>query len=132
MVFVEQRESESSFREGRKIVEDNEPVGCPQIFHTAENIEKVSVTVSENRQQTITEILESTGISESTSQRILNKGFNMHKVRQHIISRMLTDDQKAILMEMAGDLISALDKNRLLFNRIITGNEKVCFYMIRN
>ena len=51
----------------------------------------------------------------------------MHRVCQQIIPRMLNEDQKAIRIEVAGDLISAVDKDPSLLGRIVIGDEKWCF-----
>ena len=40
---------------------------------------------------------------------------------------MLNKDERAIGMEMVGDLISAVDKDPPLLGRIVTGEEKWCF-----
>lgn len=115
------------FREGRESAEDDERSGRPVTSRTDENIKKVSAAVRANRQQTICQIAESVGISEATCQRILTKDLNMHRVCQHIVPRMLSEDQKGIRMEMAGDLITAVDKDPSLLGRIVTGDEKWCF-----
>ncbi|GFY36205.1 hypothetical protein TNCV_4845771 [Trichonephila clavipes] len=78
------------------------------------------------------QITESVGISSATCQWILTKDLNMHRVYQHIVPRILNEDQKAIRMEMVGDLISPIDKDPSLLGKIITGNEKKCFYATLN
>ncbi|GFX40745.1 uncharacterized protein TNCV_1218681 [Trichonephila clavipes] len=80
------------FREIRESVEDDTRSGRPQTFRTAENIEKVSAAVRKNRLQTI---VESVGIFLTTYQRILPRDINMNRVCQHIVPRMLNEDQFA-------------------------------------
>ncbi|GFX86741.1 uncharacterized protein TNCV_1409381 [Trichonephila clavipes] len=80
------------FREGRESVEDDKRSGRSQTSYTAENIEKVSVAVRKNRLRTIAE---SVGISSTTCQWILTTDLNRHRVCQHIITRILNEDQFA-------------------------------------
>ncbi|GFV33794.1 protein GVQW3 [Trichonephila clavipes] len=108
------------FRKGTESVEHDERSGRPQTCRTAENIEKVSEAVRNNMLKTISLIAEPVGIFEVTCQRILTKDLNTHRVLPHIVSRMLNEDQKAIRMEMAGDLISAVDEDPSLLGRIAT------------
>ncbi|GFV73138.1 hypothetical protein TNCV_3665551 [Trichonephila clavipes] len=63
-------------------------------------------------------------IMKATYQWILTKDLNMQRVCQHIDSRMLNVDQKAIRMEMMGDLNCAVDQDLSVIHRIVTGNEK--------
>lgn len=113
------------FREG-KGVEDDESCGCPLTFRSNENINKFSVEVHANGQQTIFQAAESFEIPEATYQRIRTKDLNMHRVCQHMTSRIFNEDQKTIKMEMAGDLIWAFDKNPSLLGRIVTADKKWC------
>ncbi|GFU02911.1 hypothetical protein TNCV_1419821 [Trichonephila clavipes] len=55
-------------------------------------LKKVSGAARQNRLQTITE---SVGISSTSCQWILTKNLNRHRVCQHIVPRMLKDDQSA-------------------------------------
>ncbi|GFW15175.1 uncharacterized protein TNCV_173221 [Trichonephila clavipes] len=80
------------FGEGRESVEDDKRSGPPQISYTTENIEKVSAAERMNRLQTMAE---SVGISLAICQWILTKDLSMHRVCQHIVSRMLNEDQSA-------------------------------------
>ncbi|GFV46726.1 hypothetical protein TNCV_1881851 [Trichonephila clavipes] len=43
---------------------------------------------------------------------------------------MLNGNQKAIRLEMARNSISALDKNSSLVDRIVSGAEKWCFFIL--
>ncbi|GFX22911.1 hypothetical protein TNCV_3911581 [Trichonephila clavipes] len=51
----------------------------------------------------------------------------LRRLCQHIVSRMLNEDQKAIRMGMAGDLNSAVNKDPTLLNGIVNGDQKWCF-----
>ncbi|GFU98129.1 uncharacterized protein TNCV_1491511 [Trichonephila clavipes] len=79
-------------REGRESVEDVKSSGCQKIFHAIENIEKFSAAICKNWLQTIAE---SVGISPATCQQTPTKDLNMHWMHQHIVPRMLNEDQSA-------------------------------------
>ncbi|GFT95657.1 hypothetical protein TNCV_310571 [Trichonephila clavipes] len=56
----------------------------------------------------------------------------MRRVFQHIVPRMLNEDQKGIRMGMAGDLISAVDEDPSPLGRFVTGARKDVFCTTRN
>ncbi|GFU01750.1 hypothetical protein TNCV_1522651 [Trichonephila clavipes] len=60
-------EEHRRFREGRESVKDDKRPGRPQTFHIAENIKKF----------------------------LRRYELNMHRVRQHIVPRMLNEDKSA-------------------------------------
>ncbi|GFX36102.1 hypothetical protein TNCV_4216241 [Trichonephila clavipes] len=83
--------------------------GRPDITRTAEKIEKVSVAVRKNRFQTIAE---SIGIFSVSSQWILTKDLNMDRVCQHIVLRMLNEDQSTYEVKSASrDELKDMAKN---------------------
>ncbi|GFW63218.1 uncharacterized protein TNCV_581581 [Trichonephila clavipes] len=80
------------WREDRGSVEDDKRSRQPQTSRTTENIEKVSGAVGKDRLQTRAE---SVWIFSATCQWVLTKELNMHRVCQHIVPRMLNEDQSA-------------------------------------
>ncbi|GFT33711.1 hypothetical protein TNCV_4382371 [Trichonephila clavipes] len=78
------------FREDEESVEDDKRSGRLQSSCTAENNEKVFAVERKNRLQTIDE---SVGKSSATCKWILTMDLNMHRVCQHIVPRMLNEDQ---------------------------------------
>ncbi|GFU88560.1 hypothetical protein TNCV_4442371 [Trichonephila clavipes] len=84
------------FREGWESVEDDKLSEHPQSSRAAENIEKVSTAVRrKKRLQTTVKIVESVEISSVTCQWISTKNLDMHSVCQHIVTRMLNENDFA-------------------------------------
>ncbi|GFW40117.1 hypothetical protein TNCV_5118001 [Trichonephila clavipes] len=79
-------------REGRESVEGDKRSRRPQTSRTTETIGTVSAAVHKNR---LKKTAESVRISSATCQWILTKDLNMHMVCQHIVPRMLNEDQSA-------------------------------------
>ncbi|GFX48047.1 hypothetical protein TNCV_4113821 [Trichonephila clavipes] len=80
--------------------------------------------VRKNILHIIMQIAESVGISSDPCRWILTKDLNMHKVFQQMVPLLLNESEKAIQKEMAGDLISPVDKDPSLLDKTVTGNEK--------
>ncbi|GFV13776.1 uncharacterized protein TNCV_3957911 [Trichonephila clavipes] len=123
-VSESENRDEESVLEGKESIEDDGSSGHSQSSPPAENNEKVSAAIRKKRFDTISKIAESVGISEATCQQILAKDLNMHRVCQHIVPRILSEDQKAIRMELMRNLISAVDIDPSLTGRNFTGDEK--------
>ncbi|GFT42376.1 hypothetical protein TNCV_1786631 [Trichonephila clavipes] len=118
-------EKHRRFREGRESVKDDERSERPQTSRTAENTENVTAAVRKTRLQTTVQIVETVGITEATCHRILTKNLIMHRVCQHMVPRMLNEDQNAIQMELVENLISAAGEDFSLLGRNVTGDEKL-------
>jgi hypothetical protein len=81
------------------------------------------------RSQTVDEIASAAGISHATCHRILSDGLNMSGVTQHSVPRVPAQDQCDDRMSICSDLINSADKDGMFLNRIVTGDETLCFYL---
>ncbi|GFU35679.1 hypothetical protein TNCV_2099611 [Trichonephila clavipes] len=99
-------ESQQCFREGRESVEKGKHSGLQQTSRTTQHIEKVSATGLKNRLQTIAELvgIPSNIPTDHVGQWILTKGINFHRVCQHIVPRMLNEDQSTHEVKSASQI----------------------------
>lgn len=82
------------FKLGRTSTEDEHREGRPSTSLTEDNVKKVEDVVLADRRVTIRHIVEVTGISYGSIQRILTNELHMKKVSARWVPRMLTDEHK--------------------------------------
>jgi len=82
------------FKRGEMSVEDHPHSGRPSTSRTDENVKEIRERINEDRQYTIDEISEATGVSWSSCQRILTMGLKMRHVAAKFVPCLLTQDQK--------------------------------------
>jgi hypothetical protein len=114
------------FAQGRDTLEDDEHSGGSKAVRTERKIEEVATLVHANRSQSLDDIAAAVGISCGTCRKILTDNLNMSRVSDHCVPRILTQDRDG-RMTICGDLISSADENETFLNRIITGDETLCF-----
>ncbi|CAF4927845.1 unnamed protein product [Rotaria sp. Silwood1] len=83
------------FREGREEVEDEARPGRPVTETTTENIEQIRRLIDDDPYSTIEELQEQTGLSYSTTQRIISDHLQLRKITARYIPKHLTDFQRA-------------------------------------
>jgi hypothetical protein len=85
----------------------------------------------EDRSRTVDEVATAeaaAGVSShGTCHKIMSDDLNMFRVAQHSVPRFLTGAQREDRMITCGDLIDSADKYGTFLNRIITGDETLCF-----
>jgi hypothetical protein len=67
------------------------------------------------------------GISHSTCHRILSDDLNVSRVTQHNVPRVLMQDQRDDRLSSCSDLIDRSDKDGVFLNRVIAGDNTLCF-----
>ncbi|XP_063362897.1 histone-lysine N-methyltransferase SETMAR-like [Cydia amplana] len=95
------------FNLGRTSTQDEHREGRPSVAITGENVKKIHDLVLTDRRMTIRHLVELTGISYGSIQRILTDELHMKKVSARWVPRMLTAEQKKIRCEISK---SNLDK----------------------
>ncbi|CAF5161705.1 unnamed protein product, partial [Rotaria sp. Silwood1] len=83
------------FREGREEVEDEARPGRPVTETTTENIEQIRRLIDDDPYSTIEELQEQTGLSYSTTPRIISDHLQLRKITARYIPKHLTDFQRA-------------------------------------
>ena len=76
-------------------IEDHPHSGHPSTSRTDENVENIREQINKDRQYTIDEISEATGMSWSSCQQILTMDLNMRRIATKFVPHLLTQDQKA-------------------------------------
>ncbi|PNF27354.1 BET1-like protein [Cryptotermes secundus] len=92
----------------------------PSTARTHENVEKIREIIKEDRRRTIEEIVELSGVTWSSVQRILTEDLGMKRVAAKFVSRLLTAEQKQGRVEACCALKeeSRNDQNFFLFPRM--------------
>jgi len=94
----------SRFKNGEMSIEDNPRSERPSTSRTDENVMKVKEIVLTDRRQIIDQILEVSGLSWSSVQRIPTEDLTMKMVTAKFVPRILTDTQKERRIETCRDL----------------------------
>ena len=97
-----------------------------QTVPTERKIEEVALLVRANRSQLVEDLAAAIGVSHGTYYNIMADNLNMSRVTQHIVLRILMQDQRNDRMAICGDLISSADDDPT-FLSLITGDEIWCF-----
>ena len=92
------------FREGRTDVEDDERSRRPTISKTTNNIREIEKIVRQDRRLSIRLIAERMSIDKETVWQVLNENLHMIKVCAHVVSKLLTSDQKEKRQEIWADI----------------------------
>ena len=115
------------FKNGQMSLEDKPRSGRPSTSRTDENITKIHELIMEDRRRTIDELVNLTGVSWSSCQRILNEELGMKRVAAKMVPRLLTDGQKQSRMDACRELKEQLEVDPDLFSKVITGDESWCY-----
>ncbi|CAF2042236.1 unnamed protein product [Rotaria magnacalcarata] len=83
------------FREGREEVEDEARPGRPVTETTTENIEQISHLIDDDPCNNIEELQEQTGLSYSTTQKIISDHLEFRRITARYILKHLIDFQRA-------------------------------------
>jgi len=116
----------SRFKKGDLSIEDQPHTGRPSSSWKDENITKIREKLNEDLCYTIDELLEVTGVSWSSVQRILTQDLGMRRVAAKFVPRLLTEDQWKSRLTVCQDLKRELENDRNL-SKVITGDESWCY-----
>ncbi|PNF14597.1 hypothetical protein B7P43_G13107 [Cryptotermes secundus] len=89
----------SPFKNGEMSIDDKPRSGRPSTARTHENVEKIREIIKEDRRRTIEEIVELSGVTWSSVQRILTEDLGMKRVAAKFVPPLLTAEQKQGRME---------------------------------
>ena len=89
----------SSFESGEMSIDGQPRFGRPSTARTDENVEKIREIILEDRRRTNKEVLEKSGVTWSSVQRILSEDLGMRRVVAKFVPRMLTAPQKQSRVE---------------------------------
>jgi len=85
------------FKRGEMGIEDRPHSERLSTSRADDNVETIREKINEDRQYTIDEISEATGVSWSSCQRILTADLNMRRVAAKFVLHLLTQDQKKLV-----------------------------------
>ena len=111
------------FKDGWTSVNNDECSGWPSTSTTPENIANVRKAILADRRQTIHDVCEIVGLSYETVQRILVDNLNMRRISVRSVSRLLSDDQKALRVSVCRELKQQTRDDLNFASNIITGFE---------
>ncbi|XP_025262232.1 protein GVQW3-like [Camponotus floridanus] len=111
------------FTEGREDVNDDARPGRPSTSTTDDNVEAVKKIVMENRRIIIREVAEDVGISVGSCHAIFSGVLGMQRVAAKFVPKLLNFDQKQRRVDIAQELLNAVNDDPDLFKRVITGDE---------
>jgi len=117
----------SRFREGRKLVEDDERAGRPKSTRTEVNIAAVVDMVKIVSRIASRMIAESLNIPKTVVLPILKENLGKRKLCARFVPHYLTPEQREDRAKSCQDIIAMADADKILFNKIITGDETWCF-----
>jgi len=117
----------SHFKKGDLSIEDQPHSERPSSSQNDENIAKIREKLNEDRHYTTDELLEVTGVSWSSVQRILTQDLRMRRVAAKFVPRLLTEDQRQSQLAVCQDLKRELQNDPDFLSRVITGDESWCY-----
>lgn len=117
----------SRFKNGDMSIDDKPRSGRPSTARTHENVEKIRAIINEDRRRTIDEIVELSGVSWSSLQRILTEDLGMKRVAAKFVPRLLTAEQKQGRVEACCALKEESRSDPNFFSKVITGDETWCY-----
>jgi histone-lysine N-methyltransferase SETMAR len=116
----------SRFRDGRELVEDDERCGRPKSTRTEVNIAAVADLVK-NDSRIASRRIESLNIPKRVVLQILKEDLGNRKLYAPFFPHSLTHEQREDGVTSCQDIIARADADKHFFNKIITGDETLCF-----
>jgi hypothetical protein len=110
----------SRFRDGRKLVEDDERGGSPKSTGTEVNIAAVADFVKNDRRITSRMVSESLNIHKTLVLGILKEDLGKRKLCAGFFPHSLTPEQREDRVTSCRDIMAIADADKLFFNKIIT------------
>ena len=101
--------------------------GRPLTSRTNENIAIIRELILEDRCRTIDELLDLSGVSQSSCQRILSEELQMKRDAAKFVPHVLTAEQKQSRVDVFHELKEHLEIDPDLFIKVITGDESWCY-----
>jgi histone-lysine N-methyltransferase SETMAR len=117
----------AAFRGGKFDVDDDERTGRPSTACTDANVTLVESKVKENRRITIRALMEETGLSHGTVERILTETLGLRRVVAKWIPHSLSEEQKnSRVMICRQHLRTYRKEGNSFLEKIVAGDETWC------
>ena len=117
----------SWFRDGRKLVEDDEKGGRLKSNRNDVNIVAVTDMVKHDRRIASIMIAESLNVPKTVVLRILKEDLGKRKMCARFVPHSLTLEQRKARVTSCQDIIAMAEADKNFLNKIITGDETWCF-----
>ena len=117
----------SRFRNSELSLADQPRSGRPLTSRTNENIAIIRELILEDRCRTTDELLDLSGVSQSSCQRILSEELQMKRDAAKFVPHVLTAEQKQSRVDVFHELKEHLEIDPDLFIKVITGDESWCY-----
>jgi len=117
----------SRLRNGELSLADQPRSGRPSTSQADENIAIICELILEDRRRTVDDLVDLSGVSWSSCQRILSEELQMKRVAAKFVPRVLTADQKQSRVDACRELTEHLEIDPDLFPKVITGDESWCY-----
>lgn len=112
------------FKTGRQSLEDNERTGRPKATDDGEKAKIIEEVVLGDRCLTVREIAAATGISKTSTHRIMSEKLHMKKLTARWVPRLLNIDQKNARKAACEQLLDILDHlGESFWSRLVTVDE---------
>ncbi len=108
------------FSEGWESSKDDQHPGQPVSVSAPQTMTKINEIVCEDRRMNTRIIAETINADKETTREILHDKVNMKKVREKLVSKNLTPDQKLIRPRICSDFLEVSDEDPELKENIIT------------
>ncbi|VVC27584.1 Winged helix-turn-helix DNA-binding domain [Cinara cedri] len=108
-------------------IDDQACSGQPTTARTNENVEKIQKIILEDQWQTIEEVVEKSGVTWSSVQRILSEDLGVRRVAAKFVPRLLTEQQKQGRVESCTSLKEEFQNDPNFFSKVITGDKSWCY-----
>ena len=117
----------SRFRNGELSLADQSHSGRNSTSRTDENIARISEMILEDRRRTIDDLVDLSGVSWSSCQKILSEELQKKRAAAKFVPHVLTVDQKQSRVDECRELKEHLEIDPDLFSKVITGDESWCY-----
>jgi hypothetical protein len=101
------------FHDGHESFDDDPRCGRPSTSTNEAHVKRVREIVRSDRREHVYQIASEVGIIVGSFQGILHDMLNTPRVCQHLVTRMLTLEQKETLMSISGDFIDMADRQQI-------------------
>ena len=111
------------FKGGRTSVDSDYRSGRPSTTKTLDNIERVRLTIEQDRYMTVRELEEDLGIPKTIIWEILTSNLQMTRVCAKFIPKVLSAEQKRLRLEIVQDNLEMVNNDDTVLKKVITGDK---------
>jgi AraC-like DNA-binding protein len=114
-------------KDGRTLADSDQRSRRPSTIQNAKFIENVCSLIQQDRRLTVREIADEVGISTGSAHSILTEDLHMCRVVAKFVSKLLSQEQQQLRLEVARDMLVCANGNPEFLKTVITGDE-TCVY----